>query len=199
MSKSSRRKKQEPREMEEAAAAELSEAEQSEAEADQTSAEPEAESPDVPDPLELMRQERDAFQEKWLRLVAELDNLRKRTRRELIDSRRLAQADVLRPILGAMDNFKRALESLHGNKDHEDYEKFLVGVDLIFQNFQGVLKDLGAVPMEALDKEFDPAFHEAVGQLPREGVEPGLVIEVTQNGFMFQDQVLRPARVIISA
>ncbi len=157
---------------------------------------------DVPqeaDPLEAMRAERDAFQEKWLRAVAEMDNLRKRTRRELVDSRRHAQADILRPILGVMDNFERALQSLHENRENGDLEKFLEGVDMIFQNFQGVLRDLGVVPMEAMDQEFDPVFHEAVGQLPREGVEPGKVIEIVQSGFMFQDQVLRPARVIISA
>ncbi len=154
---------------------------------------------EVLDPVEAMQLERDAFEEKWLRAVAEMDNLRKRSRRELIDSRRLAQAEVLRPILGVMDNFERALQHLHETKDQEDFEKILEGVDLIFQNFQGVLKDLGAVPMEVLGREFDPVYHDAVGQLPREGVESGMVIEVVQNGFMFQDQVLRPARVIISS
>ena len=53
--------------------------------------------------------------------------------------------------------------------------------------------------IEAMDQPFDPAFHEAVGQLPREGVESGLVIEIVQQGFMFDDLVLRPARVIISS
>ncbi len=151
------------------------------------------------DPLATLTAERDAFEEKWLRVVAEMDNLRKRSRRELVDSRRLAQVDVLRPILGVMDNFERALQSLHENKEQEDFAKFLEGVDLIFQNFQSVLSDLGAQPMSALGQEFDPVFHEAVGQLPREGVPAGQVIEVLQNGFMFGGQVLRPARVIISA
>ncbi len=160
---------------------------------------PEDEGPDAADPLETMRAERDAFQEKWLRAAAEMDNLRKRTRRELVDTRRHAQADVLRPILGVMDNFERALQSLHENKENADLEKFLEGVDMIFQNFQGVLRDLGVVPMEALDQEFDPVYHEAVGRLHREGVEPDQVIEIVQSGFMFGDQVLRPARVIISA
>ncbi len=172
----------------------------------ETGAEP-AEAPDgdaaageaEPDPLEVMRQERDEFQEKWLRVVAEMDNLRKRSRRELTESRRLAQADVLRPILGVLDNFERALQSLHENKENADLEKFLEGVDLIFQNFQGVMRDLGVTSMEPMGEEFDPVYHEAVGQMAREGVESGRVIEIVQNGFMFGDLVLRPARVIISA
>lgn len=152
-----------------------------------------------PDPLEILTRERDEFQEKWLRTVAEMDNLRKRTRRELTESRRLAQADVLRPILGVLDNFERALQSLHENKEHADLEKFLEGVDLIFQNFQGVMRDLGVTSMDPMGEEFDPVYHEAVGQMAREGVESGRVIEIVQNGFMFGDLVLRPARVIISA
>ncbi len=160
---------------------------------------PEQEGRDAVDPLDVLRAERDAFEEKWLRTAAEMDNLRKRTRRELVDTRRHAQADVLRPILGVMDNFERALQSLHENKENKDLEKFLEGVDMIFQNFQGVLRDLGVVPLEALDQEFDPVYHEAVGRLHREGVEPDKVIEIVQSGFMFGDQVLRPARVIISA
>ncbi|PIV82196.1 nucleotide exchange factor GrpE [bacterium CG17_big_fil_post_rev_8_21_14_2_50_64_8] len=151
------------------------------------------------DPLAVLARERDAFQEKWLRVVAEMDNLRKRSRRELADSRRLAQADVLRPILGVMDNFERALQSMGQNEDNADLEKFLEGVDLIFQNFQVVLRDVGVVPLEVLGTEFDPNFHEGVGQMPRDGVEPGQVIEVVQKGFLFKEQVLRPAKVIISA
>lgn len=151
------------------------------------------------DPLEVLARERDLFQEKWLRVVAEMDNLRKRSRRELADSRRLAQADVLRPILGVMDNFERALQSMGQNRDNADLEKFIEGVDLIFQNFQVVLKDLGVVPLEAIGAEFDPNFHEGVGQMPRDGVESGQVIEVVQKGFLFGEQVLRPAKVIISA
>jgi len=160
---------------------------------------------EVPDHVELtalLEDARGKADEHWdqvVRLQAEMDNLRKRSRRELADSRRLAQADVLRPILGVMDNFERALQSLHENKDNADLEKFLEGVDLIFQNFQGVLKELGVVPLEAMGVEFDPNFHEAVGRPPRDGVEADQVIEVVQQGFMFGQQVLRPAKVIISA
>lgn len=143
--------------------------------------------------------ERDAFEGKWLRVVAELDNVRKRARREVVETRRFAQADLLRSLLEVQDNFERALQSSPDDSDTETPDGFREGVELIFQKFRGILKDKGAEPMEALGAEFDPNFHEAVGQLPREGIEPGQVIEVVQQGFHFGDMVLRPARVIISS
>jgi molecular chaperone GrpE len=148
---------------------------------------------------EILRRERDAFEEKWLRVVAELDNFRKRSRREILETRRFAQAEILRSLLEVQDNFERALQSAGDNSDTGEPGSFRAGVELILQMFRSILKDKGVQPMEVLGLEFDPAFHEAVGQMPREGVEPGLVIEVVQQGFHFDDMVLRPARVIISS
>jgi molecular chaperone GrpE len=148
---------------------------------------------------EVLRAERDAFEEKWLRVVAELDNVRKRSRREVLETRRFAQADILRSLLEFQDNFERALQSAGENSDTGESGGFREGVEMIFQKFRGVLKDKGVEPMEALGAEFDPNFHEAVGQLAREDTEPGRVIEVVQQGFHFGDMVLRPARVIISS
>jgi molecular chaperone GrpE len=148
---------------------------------------------------DALRQERDEFKEKWLRVVAELDNVRKRSRRELVDGRRFAQAEVLRSFLEVQDNFERALQSMANGDDTDSSKSLREGVELIFQNFRRVLKDQGVQPIEALEQEFDPTVHEAVGQLPREGVEPGKVIEVVQQGFRHGDMILRPSRVIISS
>ncbi|MDX2473387.1 MAG: nucleotide exchange factor GrpE [Candidatus Krumholzibacteria bacterium] len=152
-----------------------------------------------PDPLADMTAERDEFKEKWLRLVAEMDNLRKRSSRELVQSRKFAQADVLRSFLEVQDNFERALQSVSAEADTDAPDSFRQGVEMIHQKINGVLKEKGVTPLEALDATFDPNFHDAVGQLPREGVESGIVIEVVQQGYNFGDMVLRPARVIISA
>ncbi len=167
--------------------------EETAAEATETEVEPE------PDPLADMTAERDVYQEKWLRVVAELDNVRKRSSRELVQSRKFSQADVLRSFLDVQDNFERALQMATQESDTDAPKAFREGVELIHQKFRGVFKEKGVVPMEALDTVFDPNFHEAVGQLPREGVEPGIVIEIVQQGYNFGDMVLRPARVIISA
>ena len=152
-----------------------------------------------PTPEELLARERDEFKEKWLRVVAELDNVRKRSRRELVDGRRFAQAEVLRAFLEVQDNFERALQSMGDSEDTGESKGLREGVELIFQNFRRVLKDQGVEPIESLDQEFDPAVHEAVGQFEREGVEPGKVIEVVQQGFHLGGLVLRPSRVIISS
>jgi molecular chaperone GrpE len=166
---------------------------------------PESAPESAPDPApeptaeERLQAERDEFEAKWLRVVAELDNVRKRNRRELGDTRRFAQADVLRKFLDVLDDFDRALQSVRGDEDTAEGDGFRAGVELIFQNFRGVLRDLGVEPIPALDTEFDPNVHEAVGTLPREGVASGMVIEVVAGGFTLGDLVLRPARVIISS
>ncbi len=200
MSKSDRKHDQTPPNE----SAKVSEATAAEVAADETeAAEPGAEEVAAieaePDPLAELAAERDEFKEKWLRVVAELDNVRKRTSRELLQSRRFAQADVLRSFLEIQDNFERALQSEAGDADTDHAKSFREGVELIYQRLRGLLKEKGVEPMEVLEQEFDPTFHDAVGQLPREGVEPGIVIEVVQQGYHFGDMVLRPARVIISA
>lgn len=151
------------------------------------------------DPLAAMAAERDEFQQKWLRVVAELDNVRKRTSRELVQSRKFAQADVLRGFLDVQDNFERALQSVPAEDDTDAPDSFREGVELIYQRIGSLLKEKGVSAMDVLDSTFDPNFHDAVGQLPREGVDSGIVIEVVQQGYHFGDMVLRPARVIISA
>jgi len=151
------------------------------------------------DPLAILEAERDSFQEKWLRAVAEMENVRKRSRKELLDSRRFAEADLLRPMLEVHDNFERALQSFGEDIDTDAGQSLREGVELIFQKFRSVLKERGVEAIEALEREFDPRVHEAVGQLPREGVEAGTVIEVVQPGYTLGgDFVLRPARVIVA-
>ncbi|MCB1184694.1 nucleotide exchange factor GrpE [bacterium] len=154
---------------------------------------------EAPDPVAVLAAERDEFKDKWLRTVAELDNVRKRASRDLVQGRRFAQADILRAFLEVVDNFERALQSVPGDADTGTPDPFREGVELIHQRLRGVLKDQGVEPIEALAAAFDPNVHEAVGQFEREGVEPGVVIEVAQQGYRFGELVLRPARVIISA
>ncbi|MCP4292016.1 MAG: nucleotide exchange factor GrpE [bacterium] len=143
--------------------------------------------------------ERDVFHDKWMRAVAETDNVRKRSRREVNDARRFAQAETLRAFLDVYDNFERALQAVSQDDEKKEKGSLREGVELIFQKFQAALKDRGAVLIDSVECEFDPAVHEAVGQLPREGVEAGMVIEVAQQGFKYGDMVLRPARVIVSS
>lgn len=155
--------------------------------------------PPPPTPEEVLRRERDEAQDKWLRAVAEMDNLRKRTRREVTDARRFAQADALRGFLDVLDNLERALQTGGTATDTDAPDPFREGIELIRQKLRSVLQEQGVTPIEALGLHLDPLVHEAVGQLPREGSEPGTIIEVAQAGYRLGELVLRPARVIICA
>jgi len=185
--------REEELENEEAVVEETEETEETKAAVEEEPAKPEL---SVEDQLTL---ERDVFHDKWMRAVAETDNVRKRSRKEVNDARRFAQAETLRAFLDVYDNFERALQSMPVSEEESQAGGLREGVELIFQKFQGALKERGAVLIDVVDCEFDPNVHEAVGQLPREGVEAGMVIEVAQQGFKLGDLVLRPARVIVSS
>ena len=151
-----------------------------------------------PSAEELLKTEVADFKDKWLRAVAETENVRKRSRKELADSRRFAQADILRSFLVVQDNMERALQSMDSEDNDQDVKSLREGVEMIVNSFHGVLKDKGVTVMEARGSEFDPSLHEAIGQMPSEDVAPDQVLEVVQQGYKFGDMVLRAARVIVS-
>ena len=148
--------------------------------------------------LDEITRERDGYHDKWLRAVAELDNLRKRTRRELADGRKFAVADLIRGLLEVLDNFERAFTSLQQHDNDADRDDFQSGVELIYQSLRAVLTERGVRRIEAQDRAFDPAQHEAIGQLEQLGVPEGTVLEVVQQGYLLDDLVLRPSRVIVA-
>ncbi len=148
---------------------------------------------------EQLSRERDEYRDRWLRAVAELDNYRKRSRRELEDVRRFAVADFLRSLLEVLDNFERALQALDGQVMAEgNAEGVRQGVELIHQRFQEILRDGGLSRIEAEGVEFDPALHEAIQQVEQEGVSAGTIVRVVQPGYKLHDLVLRPSRVIVA-
>ncbi len=154
-------------------------------------------------PEALLRRERDELHDRWLRLLAEMDNLRKRTRREVDDARRFTAADLLRSLLEVQDNFDRALHATGQAAGSDDADASLAalrqGVELIAQSFKQVLQDRGVQEIAAEGQPFDPALHEALGQIPGpEAVETGTVLQVVQKGFTLDGLVLRPSRVILA-
>jgi len=159
------------------------------------------------DPVEALQSEIEALQgdlaherDKLLRTVAEMDNLRKRTRREVIDARRFSQADLLRPLLDVLDNFERALQHAPAAEDDaEDAGAFRRGVEMIAHSFRQTLLDRGVRPIEVEGREFDPSLHEAVAQQPApEGTESGTIMAEVQTGYTLDDLVLRASRVVVA-
>jgi molecular chaperone GrpE len=158
------------------------------------------------DELAALRLQLAEQHDRLLRTAAELDNLRKRSRREVADARRFAQADVLRPLLEVLDNFERALQHAPpaGTEpdeapDETPGDAFRQGVALIAQNFRQALHDRGVRRIEAVGRPFDPARHEAVGQAPGGDEAPGgTVLAELQAGYTLDDLVLRASRVIVA-
>lgn len=153
--------------------------------------------PPAPDPLAELARERDDYKNKWLRAHAELDNVRKRARREIAEAQTFAVADVLRDLLDVLDNFERAAGAAAAATG--DAEAIRSGVGLIHGRLREILGARGLVPIPtAKGDPFDPGIHEAVMQMEGEGVEPGAVLEVAQTGYRLGDLVLRPSRVVVA-
>ncbi len=151
-------------------------------------------------PEELLRRERDELKERWLRTAAELENYRKRTRKEMEDVRQLAVAGLLRDLLEVLDNFERAVISMRNAAAGEgELESLKAGVGLIYQRFRDILLAQGLERIDPDGGEFDPALHEAILQLEKEGLAPGQIAEVVQPGYRLKDLVIRPARVIVAS
>ena len=138
--------------------------------------------------------ERDGLADSLLRLRAEFDNYRKRASRELTDARTCAQGDLLADLLPVLDNLERALDAA----EHHQEGKVLQGVRLTRDLFVGLLARAGVEGVPGVGTEFDPQVHEAVLVQPSEQDE-GVVTAVLERGYRQGTQVLRPARVVVSA
>ncbi|MEX0677194.1 MAG: nucleotide exchange factor GrpE [Pirellulales bacterium] len=130
-----------------------------------------------------------------LRAQAELDNYRKRARRELDDERRYAAMPLLRDLLPVLDNIHRAIEAAEISPHAVG---LLDGVKLVAQSLQSVLAKHDCKRIDALGKPFDPAFHEAISQQPAADHPPGTAVLVAQDGYVLHERVVRPAQVIVS-
>jgi len=142
--------------------------------------------------LKKTKQDLAAREDRFLRLAAEFENYRKRTRREWELLQKTANADLIKEIVRGIDNFDRAFANL-GGADGQLQE----GIRLIHAGLMDVLEKAGLREMEALNQKFDPLFHEAVGEVESE-IEEGYVAQVIQRGYMLNEEVLRPARVLVS-
>ena len=133
--------------------------------------------------------------ERSLRILAELENYRRRSARELDDAYKYRGMDVIREILPVMDNLARAIEAA---EKRDPGDPLLAGVRMVYEQFLSALAKQKCTKMEALHQPFDPNFHEAIQQFASEEYPPNTVICVAQDGFLLQDRVVRPAQVVVS-
>jgi molecular chaperone GrpE len=141
--------------------------------------------------IRVLRKENEELRDKYLRKLAEMENLRKRLQREREEFHKFALSDFLRELLVVLDNFERALQK----RDQADGKSFQEGVDLIYRQYLELLKRRGVRPIEVEDRRFDPNIHHAVLTEESETISEPQVAEVLQRGFWLEDRLLRPAMV----
>lgn len=144
--------------------------------------------------LKKSKEETKENYDKYLRALADLDNYRKRVRKELAESTQLGKEGLLLEILPVLDNLKRALNSDHFSKD----DHFHRGVEMIYNQFMGVLVEEGLKEIEVLGKPFDPSLHEAVLTVVSWEHEPETIVQELEPGYMFGERVIRPAKVKVT-
>lgn len=155
---------------------------------------PAADAPGGAAPLELQREVQE-LRDKNLRLMAEAQNLQKRTQRDKQEALRYAQADFARDLLVVLDDFERTLEAA---RSAADPAALADGVRIVYEHLGKILRTHGVTPIDAVGQPFDPDLHEAVLQQPSAGQPAGHVAQELARGYRMHDRVLRPARVIVS-
>ena len=134
------------------------------------------------------------WRDKYMRLQAEFDNYRKRTLREKMDLVASGGSDVIKSMLSVLDDMYRAVAA---SEKSEDIAALREGEKLVLQKFEEALRQKNVTEIEALDKEFDPDFHEAVARFAAGDEKKGKVIDVVQRGYMLGEKVLRYAKVVV--
>lgn len=133
--------------------------------------------------------------DRYLRAAADVENLRKRQKRELDDARLETKQKVLKEMLPVVDNLERAIE--HAGEADSSVKPIVEGVQLVLRQFSTAFERLGVQPVEAMGQPFDPNLHEAISQQESDAA-PGTIVQVLQRGYRSGDRLLRPALVVVA-
>ena len=134
------------------------------------------------------------LQQRFLRLTADFENYRRRTRQDTAEIRRTANERLLRDIIPIIDNFERALDA--AKKDLTD--NIITGIEMIYRQLRNLLSQEGVEPVESVGKPFDPVYQDAFERVEDTEFPEGTVIAEVQKGYLLQGKVLRPALVIVA-
>ena len=151
-----------------------------------------------PDELAALRAENGELRDKFLRLAAEMDNLRRRTERDVKDAKSYSVAGFARDMLAVSDNLRRALDSIPAdqrNSTDAGFSALVEGVEMTERAMLSALDRHGIRKIEAEGQKFDPNFHQAMFEVPNPDVANNTVVQVVQAGFTIGERVLRPAMV----
>ena len=155
-----------------------------------------AEQPAAPSAEEVLKQQLAESNDRFVRLMAEFENFRRRNAKEQLELIETANGKLLEKLSEVQDNFERAFASENKAKDLEAFEK---GMQMIYNQFAKVLTDAGLEQIDPTGKEFDPNLHEALMQQPSETIPEGHVVTVFQKGYKLKNKILKTAKVIVSS
>ena len=156
---------------------------------------PDGEAAKLRERVEILEKEKKDTYDRLLRAAADLDNLRKRTRKEIDDARVLAKEQVLKEILPGIDNLERAL-AVAGTEGGA--ESIVEGVRLVLRQFHTALERVEVKPFPSVGQPFDPTRHEAISQVETGDHPPGTVAGEMQRGYTIGSRLLRPALVVVA-
>lgn len=132
---------------------------------------------------------------RYLRLQADFDNFRRRTKLDLEAAQKYRAQAIISDLLPVLDNFERALQT---QVDQEQAKSLLQGMEMVYRLLQDAIKKEGVEPINAVGEAFDPHLHQAVMQVEAEDTDSGVVLEEFQKGYKLKDRVIRPTMVKVS-
>lgn len=145
--------------------------------------------------LEKLSQELAEAKDKYLRLVAEFDNFRRRNAKERVDLIQTAGKDIVQSLLVVLDDTDRASKQMETSTDIETTKE---GVTLVFNKLRTILQQKGLKKMESISHPFDPDLHEAITEIPAPSEElKGKVVDEIEPGYYLNDKLIRHAKVIV--
>ena len=148
---------------------------------------------------ERLQEEIRTLKEDKIRVLAEMENLRKRFDREKIDSIKYGSVNFARDILSPGDNLERALSAINQEEDHPQSIKNLIeGLKMVQKEFSSALEKNGISKINSMNEKFDPNLHQAMMEVEKDDLDEGIVVQEIQTGYMMHDRLLRPAMVGVS-
>jgi molecular chaperone GrpE len=138
------------------------------------------------------------WKSKYYYLAADYENFRKRSEKERDDVRKFGSQNILSDLLQVVDNFERTTDMLKTDQDPK-IKNIVTGIDMVNKQLLDTLGKYGLEQIEAIGKDFDPHFHEAMSQEYAEGKKPNEVIKEFQKGYILNGRVIRPSKVVVSS
>ena len=148
--------------------------------------------------LEISPEEKiEELEDKLLRTVAEMDNMRKRSDKERSEAYKIGASIFIKDMLPIIDNLQRALTSFVDDEG-SDTKSFVDGTNAILRDFESLLDKTGVKTINPEGEKFDPNFHEAMFEIPSDEHEAGIILQVIEQGYVLENRLLRAAKVGVS-